>query len=214
MSETVTKTADGIIIIKTKTPDGAQKTTRYFDSSRQMILDTLEEFADKKILTKYKTDGYRIAAIEIQTETKTISYCSDGKTISSIKETLPDGSIQTTHFQGDGKTIDRIKHENITGSIFTTKYQADGITPALLIESDMDGLTRTTIYQSDGTSLQSLSEDLADGTTQKTIYQADGKTISVLELRHIKGIPANKIRRLVYDSSGKKVIETTEETVS
>lgn len=213
MNETVTKSKDGIITIKMKTTEGSQKTTRYFDSSRQMILDTTEEFSDKTIITKYKTDGYRLASIEVHLQDKILIYQADGKTVSSQKETLQDGSIQTTHYQADGKTIDRIKHENISGTTFTSRYQQDGITLAVLIESDSDGLTKTTQYQKDGMTPISISEDLADGTIQKTLFQADGKTISALELSHIKGFPANKIRRLTYDSTGQKVIETTEETM-
>lgn len=206
MHETVTQTPDGIIIVTLQTAD-KKKTTRYFDSGRQMILDILEEEAGCTTRTRFKPDGHRILSIEVQKDDLVLLYQADGKTLLSRQETLPDGSLQITYYQQDGQTIDRISHESITGSTYTTRYQSDGITPLMLIEYAADGLTKTTRYKPDGITIDSIQEDLADGTIQKTIFRADG-TRAQMELRHLKGLPDNLVRQSIYDESGEKNLKT------
>ncbi len=205
MNKTIAQTRDGLLITTEILADGSQKTTRYFDSSRQMILDILEETPSKQILTRFQPDGHRISSIEIKTELNTSIYQGDRKTLISQKETLADGSIQTTHYQKNGKTVDRVCYEGISGICFSIHYQADGVTPNVLTKSGTDGLTQTIFYREDGTTPAVIEDDLADGSLQKTFFRDDGTKEKTIHL-HLKGLPANTIRETCFDETGTKVI--------
>lgn len=201
MNETVTQTIGGILVVKTKS-DSSLKTTRYIDGAQGLILDVLEEYQDKTILTKYKSNGLQPQCIEISTKNKKTTYQGDGKTLIFVQETGPN-LIKTTHFQTDGKTIEKIKMQEIEGVTKTFYYQEDGITPLKLVEMDIEGMTKTTVYDQEGKNIISIQEDLADGSILKTFYRTNG-IIEKTHQSHIKGLLKNDIKEIIYDSTGKK----------
>lgn len=212
MNETVTLTDDGILVLTT-TGEDYKKVVRYFDSSRQMLLDVLEETGEKKILTKYQSDGFRVQCIEVTKKNQFIRYKPDGKTRLFQRDILPNGSVQSVTFQEDGQTFERVTIEDISGCVLTTKYQSDGQTPTMLIESDFDGLTKMTTYANDGIRVLSVQEDLADGTVQTTYFRENGTREKVI-LKHLKGLPQGTIREADFDEKGLKIVQTKDVVAS
>ena len=203
MNETVAQTINGILVVKTKT-DSYSKTTRYIDSSQGLILDILEEYQDKTIFTKYKSNGLEPQQIEVSTKNKKTTYQGDGKTPIFIQETDLN-SINTTYFRADGKTIEKIKTQETAGLTKTFYYQDDGFTPLKLVEMDTDGMTKTTVYDLSGNHISSIQEDLSDGSILKTYYRPNG-SIEKTHLSLIKGLLKSDIKETIYDPSGKKKI--------
>lgn len=204
MNEAISQFINGILVVQTKT-ENSTKTVRYIDSSRGLILDVLEQTADKKIFTKYESNGIQPKTIEISTKNETILYQKDAKTPISITKTTDDNIIENTTFRLDGKTIEKIKTETPQGTTQTIYYNEDGLTPLKLIETDIDGLSKTTFYDAYGKGITSIQEDMADGSILKTFYRLDG-TVEKKQQSHIKGFKKNQIRQTFFDKSGKNKI--------
>ncbi len=201
MNETTAQMINGILVVKTKTSD-ATKTIRYIDSSRGLILDTLEEYDDKTILTKYKSNGLQPKTVEVTTFNKKMLYQGDGKTLISIHEKNEE-TIISTHFCPDGKTVEKVKTQYPIDITETFYFQPDGRTLLKRIDTDALGMTKTSIYDEKGKSIISTQEDMADGSILKTFFRADG-TIEKKCQSHIKGLAKGTIRQTLFDATGQK----------
>ncbi len=205
MTHTITETKDGILSICTRTETGS-KTTRYIDSSRGLILDTMEVTPDARIFTKYKSDGIHIDEVEISTLNAKTIYFEDKKTPKVNQEILPDKTKKTVHYRRD-TSINKVTVEMPEGTFQTTYFNADGKKPVKFIETNTEGLSKTTIFNDVNGQIQNIQEDLADGSILKTFFRADG-TIEKKWQMHLKGLKSNTIRQTLFDKSGKKIIKT------
>lgn len=212
MNGTTSQIINGILVVTTKT-ETSTKTIRYIDGTRGLILDVLEEFKDRSIFTKYKTNGLQPKTIEITTKNKVTLYQGDGKTPISIKEINEDSSIKTTSFRLDGKTIEKIKSESPQGISQTIYYHTNGQTQLKSVEVDADGMTKTIFYDPSGQLVQSIQEDMADGSVLKTFFRPDMSVEKTWE-SHIKGLLKNQIRETLFDKTGKKKISTKDFSLS
>lgn len=203
MDKTIQLLPDGTLTVTEPIAEGI-RTTRYFDSRRQMILTVVDKTEDKTIITKYETNGHLIHSVTVEEKNKVVVYQKDGKTLIKEKEILPDGSEHENLYQPDGKTLKRVTHYHVAGSVYTTVYEADGKTPAQIIEQDEMGLSKTIVYGSNGQQIVKKIEDLSDGAIRITVYKPHTDQIDYVQTGPLKGeAHPNTYQRDEYDETGK-----------
>lgn len=205
MDKTIQLLPDGTLTVTESIPDG-YRTTRYFDSRRQMLLTVVDKTSDKTIITKYEPNGHFIQSITVEQKNKVSVYQKDGKTLVKEREVLPDGSEHENLYQSDGKTLKRVTHYHMGGSVYTTVYQSDGKTLAQIIEQDDVGLSKTVVYDADGKQIVKKIEDLSDGAIRITVYKPHTDKIAYVQTGPLKGeTHPNTYQRDEYDENGKTV---------
>ena len=133
---------------------------------------------------------------------KTIWFYEDGKTISSIDESLLNENRTNISYRKDGKTISRQEqYDYKTGQARTIFFHEDGKTISMTDNHNpKTGEYKSVSYQKDGKTLLSITEGNTEiGKFKDTTYYEDGKTISIISEQISKDAP----RKITfYDRKG------------